>query len=100
MWTCCCDVPVQVHCLVEHGAVLERADNGGTRDRTSGCQNPALVASLLKKASKTGKSPPETRAESYRASFSERSPLLGIHTRPKSLVVHLHHELLFFLADM
>uniref|UniRef100_H3CVQ8 Tetratricopeptide repeat, ankyrin repeat and coiled-coil containing 1 n=1 Tax=Tetraodon nigroviridis TaxID=99883 RepID=H3CVQ8_TETNG len=43
-----------VHCLVEHGAVLERTDNGGARDRTSGCQNPALVASLLKKASKTG----------------------------------------------
>ncbi|XP_073320788.1 protein TANC1-like [Pagrus major] len=45
-----------VHCLVEHGAVLERADNNGTRgsDRTTGCQNPALVASLLKKGSKTG----------------------------------------------
>ncbi|XP_056870433.1 protein TANC1-like isoform X2 [Takifugu flavidus] len=43
-----------VHCLVENGAVLERTDNGGARDRTSGCQNPALVASLLKKASKTG----------------------------------------------
>lgn len=42
--------------MVEHGAVLERADNSGTRgsDRTTGCQNPALVASLLKKASKTG----------------------------------------------
>lgn len=47
---------IQVHCLVEHGAVLERSDNGGARDRTSGCQNPALVASLLKKASKTGTS--------------------------------------------
>lgn len=46
----------QVQCLVEHGAVLERADNSATRgsDRTAGCQNPALVASLLKKASKTG----------------------------------------------
>uniref|UniRef100_A0A8D3EDY6 Tetratricopeptide repeat, ankyrin repeat and coiled-coil containing 1a n=1 Tax=Scophthalmus maximus TaxID=52904 RepID=A0A8D3EDY6_SCOMX len=45
-----------VHCLVEHGAVLERADNNGTRgpERTTGCQNPALVASLLKKGSKTG----------------------------------------------
>uniref|UniRef100_A0A3B4VF38 Tetratricopeptide repeat, ankyrin repeat and coiled-coil containing 1a n=1 Tax=Seriola dumerili TaxID=41447 RepID=A0A3B4VF38_SERDU len=45
-----------VHCLVEHGAVLERADNNSTRssDRTTGCQNPALVASLLKKGSKTG----------------------------------------------
>nr|XP_046247189.1 protein TANC1-like isoform X2 [Scatophagus argus] len=45
-----------VHCLVEHGAVLERADNNSTRDsdRTTGCQNPALVASLLKKGSKMG----------------------------------------------
>lgn len=45
----------QVHCLVEHGAMVERADNSGTRssERTAGCQNPALVASLLKKASKT-----------------------------------------------
>lgn len=46
----------QVHCLVEHGAVLERADNNSTRgsERTTGCQNPALVASLLKKGSKMG----------------------------------------------
>lgn len=43
----------QVHCLVEHGAVLERADNNDTRGST-GCQNPALVASLLKKGSKMG----------------------------------------------
>ncbi|XP_020493540.1 protein TANC1 isoform X2 [Labrus bergylta] len=45
-----------VHCLVEHGAVLERADNNSGRgsDRPTGCQNPALVASLLKKGSKTG----------------------------------------------
>uniref|UniRef100_UPI0037E84B24 protein TANC1-like n=1 Tax=Semicossyphus pulcher TaxID=241346 RepID=UPI0037E84B24 len=44
-----------VHCLVEHGAVLERADNNGRgSDRATGCQNPALVASLLKKGSKTG----------------------------------------------
>ncbi|XP_069553965.1 protein TANC1-like [Brachyistius frenatus] len=45
-----------VHSLVEHGAVLERADNNGTRgsDRPAGCQNPALVASLLKKGSKMG----------------------------------------------
>ncbi|CAB1426187.1 unnamed protein product, partial [Pleuronectes platessa] len=45
-----------VHCLVENGAVLERADNNSTRgsDRATGCQNPALVASLLKKGSKTG----------------------------------------------
>ncbi|KAG8001303.1 Protein TANC1, partial [Nibea albiflora] len=41
-----------VHCLVEHGAVLERADNNRGSDRTTGCQNPALVASLLKKGSK------------------------------------------------
>lgn len=36
--------------------MLERADNNGTRasDRTPGCQNPALVASLLKKGSKMG----------------------------------------------
>ncbi|KAM4631174.1 protein TANC1-like [Polymixia lowei] len=45
-----------VHYLVEHGAVLERADNSGTRgpDQPAGCQNPALVASLLKKGSKMG----------------------------------------------
>uniref|UniRef100_A0AAQ5YQG3 Tetratricopeptide repeat, ankyrin repeat and coiled-coil containing 1a n=1 Tax=Amphiprion ocellaris TaxID=80972 RepID=A0AAQ5YQG3_AMPOC len=45
-----------VHCLVDHGAVLERADNNGNRgsDRATGCQNPALVASLLKKGSKMG----------------------------------------------
>ncbi|XP_072236911.1 protein TANC1-like [Leuresthes tenuis] len=44
-----------VHSLVEHGAVLERANNS-TRgsDRVAGCQNPALVASLLKKGSKSG----------------------------------------------
>lgn len=54
---CFCDaVHNQVHCLVENGAVLERPDNGSTRgsDKANGCQNPALVASLLKKASKTG----------------------------------------------
>lgn len=56
MCCCCYSMHDQVHCLVEHGAVLERADNNGTRgsERTSGCQNPALVASLLKKGSKTG----------------------------------------------
>ncbi|TNN74533.1 Protein TANC1 [Liparis tanakae] len=45
-----------VHCLVENGAVLERGDNSGTRgsERPAGCQNPALVASLLKKGSKMG----------------------------------------------
>ncbi|CAJ1049513.1 protein TANC1-like [Xyrichtys novacula] len=43
-----------VHCLVEHGAVLERAENSRGSDRATGCQNPALVASLLKKGSKTG----------------------------------------------
>uniref|UniRef100_A0A672INE5 Tetratricopeptide repeat, ankyrin repeat and coiled-coil containing 1a n=1 Tax=Salarias fasciatus TaxID=181472 RepID=A0A672INE5_SALFA len=45
-----------VHCLVEHGAVLERAENNSSRgsDRVTGCQNPALVASLLKKGSKMG----------------------------------------------
>uniref|UniRef100_A0A7N8Y465 Tetratricopeptide repeat, ankyrin repeat and coiled-coil containing 1a n=1 Tax=Mastacembelus armatus TaxID=205130 RepID=A0A7N8Y465_9TELE len=45
-----------VHYLVEHGAVLERADCNSARgsDRTAGCQNPALVASLLKKGSKMG----------------------------------------------
>lgn len=69
----------QVHCLVEHGAVLERTDNGGTRDRTGGCQNPALVASLLKKASKTGTSPPETCGESCRESSHKG---LGIQSQP------------------
>ncbi|KAJ0056393.1 hypothetical protein NL108_006905, partial [Boleophthalmus pectinirostris] len=45
-----------VHCLVDHGAVLERTDHNGTRgsERSGGCQNPALVASLLKKGSKMG----------------------------------------------
>lgn len=45
-----------VHCLLDNGAVLERADNNSGRgsDRPPGCQNPALVASLLKKGSKTG----------------------------------------------
>ncbi|XP_072321881.1 protein TANC1-like isoform X2 [Eucyclogobius newberryi] len=45
-----------VHCLVDHGAVLERTEHNGTRasERSSGCQNPALVASLLKKGSKMG----------------------------------------------
>ncbi|XP_043999503.1 protein TANC1-like [Gambusia affinis] len=54
-----------VHSLVEHGAVLERSDNGGTRgsDRPAGCQNPALVASLLKKGSKTSyKTAPHDRS--------------------------------------
>uniref|UniRef100_A0A3Q4N2D8 Tetratricopeptide repeat, ankyrin repeat and coiled-coil containing 1a n=1 Tax=Neolamprologus brichardi TaxID=32507 RepID=A0A3Q4N2D8_NEOBR len=44
-----------VHCLVENGAVLERADNSSRlSERATGCQNPALVASLLKKGSKMG----------------------------------------------
>uniref|UniRef100_A0A8C6SP69 Tetratricopeptide repeat, ankyrin repeat and coiled-coil containing 1a n=1 Tax=Neogobius melanostomus TaxID=47308 RepID=A0A8C6SP69_9GOBI len=46
-----------VHCLVDHGAVLERTEHNGNRasERSSnGCQNPALVASLLKKGSKMG----------------------------------------------
>uniref|UniRef100_A0A3B4EVM7 Protein TANC1-like n=1 Tax=Pundamilia nyererei TaxID=303518 RepID=A0A3B4EVM7_9CICH len=44
-----------VHCLVENGAVLERADNSSrVSERATGCQNPALVASLLKKGSKMG----------------------------------------------
>lgn len=36
--------------------MLERGDNNGARgsDRTAGCQNPALVAALLKKGSKMG----------------------------------------------
>ncbi|KAE8297457.1 Protein TANC1 Tetratricopeptide repeat, ankyrin repeat and coiled-coil domain-containing protein 1 [Larimichthys crocea] len=52
-----------VHCLVEHGAVLERADNNRGSDRTTGCQNPALVASLLKKGSKMGyKTAPHDRS--------------------------------------
>ncbi|KAK7913178.1 hypothetical protein WMY93_013389 [Mugilogobius chulae] len=45
-----------VHCLVDHGAVLERTEHNGSRasERSIGCQNPALVASLLKKGSKMG----------------------------------------------
>ncbi|XP_034076872.1 protein TANC1-like isoform X1 [Gymnodraco acuticeps] len=53
-----------VHCLVEHGAVLER-DTTATRgsERGPGCQNPALVASLLKKGSKMGyKTAPHDRS--------------------------------------
>ncbi|XP_041641080.1 protein TANC1-like [Cheilinus undulatus] len=54
-----------VHCLLDNGAVLERADNNSGRgsDRPPGCQNPALVASLLKKGSKT----------SYRTAPHDRS---------------------------
>ncbi|KAM9765168.1 protein TANC1-like [Menidia menidia] len=54
-----------VHSLVEHGAVVERANNNGTRgsERAAGCQNPALVASLLKKGSKSGnKTTPHDRS--------------------------------------
>ncbi|XP_028999873.1 protein TANC1-like isoform X2 [Betta splendens] len=54
-----------VHCLMEHGAVLERADATSTRgsERASGCQNPALVASVLKKGGKTGyKTAPHDRS--------------------------------------
>ncbi|XP_069381771.1 protein TANC1-like [Paralichthys olivaceus] len=52
-----------VHCLVEHGAVLERDNSTRGSDRATGCQNPALVASLLKKGSKAG----------YRTSLHDRS---------------------------
>ncbi|XP_038123989.1 protein TANC1-like [Cyprinodon tularosa] len=54
-----------VHNLVEHGAVLERSENSSSRgpDRPAGCQNPALVASLLKKGSKTSyKTAPQDRS--------------------------------------
>ncbi|XP_049574188.1 protein TANC1 isoform X2 [Syngnathus scovelli] len=56
-----------VHFLLDHGAVLERTDSGGSRaaDRTPGCQNPALVASLLKKGSKT--------TQGYRTAPHDRS---------------------------
>ncbi|CAL1603647.1 unnamed protein product [Knipowitschia caucasica] len=45
-----------VHCLVDHGAVLERTEHNASRasEASIGCQNPALVASLLKKGSKMG----------------------------------------------
>lgn len=58
--------------MVENGAVLDRPDNvsGRGSDRTSGCQNPALVASLLKKASKTGTDPEQA----------------GTHSRPALLL--------------
>ncbi|KAM8878002.1 protein TANC1-like isoform 1-T1 [Synchiropus picturatus] len=42
-----------VHFLLEHGAVLDRVDNNGAR-ASEGCQNPALVASLVKKGAKMG----------------------------------------------
>lgn len=56
MISCYYSVHGQVHCLVEHGAVLERTDNNSTRgsERPTGCQNPALVASLLKKGTRMG----------------------------------------------
>ncbi|KAM6979934.1 protein TANC1-like [Aplochiton taeniatus] len=45
-----------VQYLVDRGAVLERSSHGGTRpsDQAAGCQNPALVVSLLKKGHKQG----------------------------------------------
>ncbi|XP_059202722.1 protein TANC1-like [Centropristis striata] len=53
-----------VHYLVERGAVLERADSSSRgSERSAGCLNPALVASLLKKGSKTGyKTAPHDRS--------------------------------------
>ncbi|XP_077419862.1 protein TANC1-like isoform X2 [Vanacampus margaritifer] len=56
-----------VHFLLDHGAVLERTDSNGSRaaERTPGCQNPTLVASLLKKGSKT--------AQGYRTAPHDRS---------------------------
>uniref|UniRef100_A0A3P9B9N6 Tetratricopeptide repeat, ankyrin repeat and coiled-coil containing 1a n=1 Tax=Maylandia zebra TaxID=106582 RepID=A0A3P9B9N6_9CICH len=54
-WACMKGQKGAVHCLVENGAVLERADNSSrVSERATGCQNPALVASLLKKGSKMG----------------------------------------------
>ncbi|XP_061609326.1 protein TANC1 isoform X3 [Phyllopteryx taeniolatus] len=56
-----------VHFLLEHGAALRRMENNGSiaAERTVGCQNPALVASLLKKGSRM--------AQGYRTAPHDRS---------------------------
>ncbi|XP_077569263.1 protein TANC1-like [Stigmatopora nigra] len=76
-----------VHFLLEHGAALERTDGDGNRtaEPTSGCQNPALVASLLKKSSKT--------AQGYRTAPHERSghaTWAMASTKPDILLILLH----------
>ncbi|XP_077478350.1 protein TANC1-like [Stigmatopora argus] len=76
-----------VHFLLEHGAALERTDGDGNRtaEPTSGCQNPALVASLLKKGSKT--------AQGYRTAPHERSghaTWAMASTKPDILLILLH----------
>nr|XP_061796505.1 protein TANC1-like [Nerophis lumbriciformis] len=74
-----------VHFLLQHGAVLERTDSNAGRaaERTAGCQNPALVASLLKKGSKMG----------YRTAPHDRSghaTWAMASTKPDILLILLH----------
>lgn len=47
---------VQVHYLVEKGAVIEHVDYSGMRalDRAIGCRNTSVVLTLLKKGAKLG----------------------------------------------
>lgn len=49
-------VCVQVHYLVERGAVIEHVDYSGMRplDRAIGCRNTSVVVTLLKKGAKLG----------------------------------------------
>lgn len=47
---------MQVHYLVEHGAVIEHTDFSGMRplDRAIGSRNTSVVVTLLKKGAKLG----------------------------------------------
>ncbi len=47
---------LQVHYLVEKGAVIEHVDYSGMRplDRAIGCRNSSVVLTLLKKGAKLG----------------------------------------------
>lgn len=51
-WCLC----LQVHYLVERGAVIEHVDYSGMRplDRAIGCRNTSVVVTLLKKGAKLG----------------------------------------------
>ncbi|XP_061830552.1 protein TANC1-like isoform X1 [Nerophis lumbriciformis] len=74
-----------VHFLLEHGGVLERSEKNGSRaaELSPGCQNPALVVSLLKKGSKMG----------YKTSPHERSghaTWAMAATKPDVLLILLH----------
>lgn len=49
-------MPLQVHYLVERGAVIEHADYSGMRplDRAIGSRNTTVVVTLLKRGAKLG----------------------------------------------